>query len=66
MRWVLNYHMKFKISQRGLADAFIVGEKFIGKDSVAMILGDNIFDHDFTDNVASFKSGSTDICQKGS
>ena len=28
---------------RGLADAFIVGEEFIGNDKVAMILGDNIF-----------------------
>ena len=28
---------------RGLADAFIVGEKFIGSDDVTMILGDNIF-----------------------
>ena len=28
---------------RGLPDAFIVGEKFIGKDSVALILGDNFF-----------------------
>ena len=28
---------------RGLPDAFIVGEKFIGKDNVALILGDNIF-----------------------
>jgi glucose-1-phosphate thymidylyltransferase len=28
---------------RGLPDAFILGEKFIGKDSVAMILGDNFF-----------------------
>lgn len=28
---------------RGLADAFIVGEKFIGNDRVALVLGDNIF-----------------------
>jgi glucose-1-phosphate thymidylyltransferase len=28
---------------RGLADAFIVGEKFIGTDHVALVLGDNIF-----------------------
>lgn len=30
-------------SPRGLADAFIVGEEFIGEDSVCLILGDNIF-----------------------
>jgi glucose-1-phosphate thymidylyltransferase len=30
-------------SPRGLPDAFIVGEKFIGKDNVALILGDNFF-----------------------
>ena len=28
---------------RGLADAFIIGAEFIGKDSVALVLGDNIF-----------------------
>ena len=28
---------------RGLPDAFVVGEKFIGKENVAMILGDNFF-----------------------
>ena len=28
---------------RGLPDAFVIGEKFIGKSNVAMILGDNFF-----------------------
>src|SRR3989344_4153777 len=37
------FSYKIQESPRGLADAFIVGEEFIGKDKVAMILGDNIF-----------------------
>ena len=44
-------------SPRGLADAFIVGENFIGDDSVTMILGDNIFEHDFTEDIKSFEKG---------
>lgn len=43
---------------RGLADAFIVGESFIGDDSVAMILGDNIFEHDFSEQIKSFHDGA--------
>jgi glucose-1-phosphate thymidylyltransferase len=34
---------KVQETPKGLADAFIVGEDFIGQDKVAMILGDNIF-----------------------
>ena len=30
-------------SPRGLPDAFVIGEKFIGKDNVVLILGDNFF-----------------------
>lgn len=34
---------KIQEQPKGLADAFIIGEDFIGKDSVCLILGDNIF-----------------------
>ena len=34
---------KVQEEANGLAEAFIIGEEFIGKDNVAMILGDNIF-----------------------
>lgn len=38
-------HIEYKEQhvQRGIADAFIIGEDFIGEDSVCLILGDNIF-----------------------
>ncbi|MBR6159571.1 MAG: glucose-1-phosphate thymidylyltransferase RfbA [Lachnospiraceae bacterium] len=39
----LNMEYAVQESPRGLADAFIIGEKFIGSDNVALILGDNIF-----------------------
>jgi len=41
----LGLRLEYAIQEtpRGLADAFIIGEKFIGKDNVALVLGDNIF-----------------------
>ena len=39
----VNFTYKEQPSPDGLAQAFILGEEFIGKDSVAMVLGDNIF-----------------------
>lgn len=41
----LGLHVEYAIQEvpRGLADAFIIGADFIGNDSVALVLGDNIF-----------------------
>lgn len=41
----LGMHFEYAIQDkpRGLADAFIIGEKFIGNDDVCLVLGDNIF-----------------------
>lgn len=39
----VNFSYKVQPSPDGLAQAFILGEEFIGKDSAAMVLGDNIF-----------------------
>ncbi len=39
----MQFEYSVQESPRGLADAFIIGERFIGNDSVCLILGDNIF-----------------------
>lgn len=39
----VNFSYKEQPRPDGLAQAFILGEEFIGKDSVAMVLGDNVF-----------------------
>jgi glucose-1-phosphate thymidylyltransferase len=41
--WGLSFQYQIQTEPRGLADAFVVGEEFIGNDSAALILGDNIF-----------------------
>lgn len=58
-------HFEYKIQevQRGIADAFLLGEEFINGDEVALILGDNIFHgHNFCtllQQVAQRKDGAT-------
>lgn len=43
---------------KGLPEAFILGETFIDKDSVVLILGDNIFEDDFSVIIKKFKKGA--------
>jgi glucose-1-phosphate thymidylyltransferase len=39
----LRFSYKEQQQPNGLAEAFIIGEDFIGKDTVSLVLGDNIF-----------------------
>ena len=42
-KWGMKFEYKIQEKPNGLAEAFIIGEDFIGQDNVAMILGDNMF-----------------------
>jgi glucose-1-phosphate thymidylyltransferase len=41
----------------GLAQAFVIGKNFIGSDAVTLILGDNLFEDNFSGPISSFQSG---------
>ena len=59
----VNFSYATQETPRGLADAFIVGREFVGSDSVALVLGDNIFyGHGLPEmlaKAAARKSGAT-------
>ncbi len=61
----LGMNIRYAVQEqpRGLADAFIIGEEFIGDDSVCLVLGDNIFyGYGFSErlaNASARKSGAT-------
>lgn len=59
----VNFFYKEQTEPRGIADAFIVGERFIGKDNCSLVLGDNIFyGHGLTEmlqDAAGKKEGAT-------
>lgn len=53
-QWGLNIQFKVQPSPDGLAQAFILGDTFVGNDLSALILGDNIFyGHDFINLLAN-------------
>jgi glucose-1-phosphate thymidylyltransferase len=50
-QWGISLSYEIQENPNGLAEAFIIGEKFIGDDSVCLVLGDNIFYGIDTDKV---------------
>ncbi|RSM32607.1 glucose-1-phosphate thymidylyltransferase RfbA [Aeromonas salmonicida] len=62
-QWGLNLQYKVQPSPDGLAQAFILGEEFIGSDPCALVLGDNIFyGHDLQkqlESASAKESGAT-------
>jgi glucose-1-phosphate thymidylyltransferase len=62
-QWGLNLQYAVQPSPDGLAQAFLIGEKFIGNDCCTLVLGDNIFyGHDFNgllQEAAQQQSGAT-------
>jgi glucose-1-phosphate thymidylyltransferase len=59
----LNFSYKEQLHPGGIAEAFIIGEKFIEDDSVCLVLGDNIFyGHGLTDLL---KKASNDVDTRG-
>jgi glucose-1-phosphate thymidylyltransferase len=62
-RWGLNFQYAVQPQPGGVAQAFLVGERFVGKDSCALVLGDNIFyGHDLQSDLqraAKKESGAT-------
>jgi glucose-1-phosphate thymidylyltransferase len=42
-QWGMNFVYKIQEKPEGLAQAFVIGSDFVGKDNVALVLGDNIF-----------------------
>ena len=61
--WGLSFDYAVQPEPKGLADAFVVGKKFVGRDDVSLVLGDNIFyGEGFVDQLeraAGSKGGAT-------
>jgi len=60
----INLFFEVQKTPKGLADAFIVGENFIDNDNVTMVLGDNIFEDDLSEDIKNFKSGGQVFAKK--
>lgn len=56
-RFGINLSFVVQKSPRGLAEAFVLAEDFIDGEPATLVLGDNIFEDDFTEAIQSFEKG---------
>lgn len=61
-----NCHFSYEIQDKpqGIAQAFQIGEDFIDNDNVALILGDNLFEDNFSQAIQSFETGGRIFAKK--
>jgi glucose-1-phosphate thymidylyltransferase len=59
-------HFTYEIQDKpeGIAQAFMIGEDFIDQDNVTLILGDNLYEDDFSEAIRTFESGGRIFAKK--
>lgn len=60
-QWGMRIEYAVQAEPRGLAEAFIIGEEFIGEDNVALILGDNLFYGENLQKVLTLANSAEDV-----
>ena len=53
----MSFSYEIQDKPQGIAQAFQIGEDFLDNDNVTLILGDNLFEDDFTQAIQSFEKG---------
>ncbi len=59
-----NFTYEIQEKAEGLAQAFLIAENFIGNDNATLILGDNLFEDDFSEAIQSFEKGGRVFAKK--
>ncbi len=62
--WGVKISYEIQDEPKGIAQSFLIADTFIGDDDVALILGDNIYEDDFSSSIRSFEKGAQIFCKK--
>ena len=62
--WGITISYEIQDQPEGIAQAFLIGDNFIGDDNVTLILGDNIYEDDFSQSIREFTGGAQIFCKE--